>query len=247
MTCIAYIRVSTERQADGNGLEQQRRSICMYAAAAGLHIDEWIEDDESGTTEDREGIQKLLARSEAFTLVFDRVDRLGRTVLVSESLFAKFAARGVRVLCVAQELDDTKPSGRMIRQMMGVVAEFQRSEMLLRLSQSKRAAKAKRGTYGGGNVPYGFSAVGGGQLAADPCTVRLVRRTHEIAAQQRDASYRAIAECLTAEGFRTRKGTELSAMQVSRILKRKAVYAGQQNVGNVPLDQGVLPRHERII
>ncbi len=246
MRTVAYIRVSTERQGeDGNGLEQQRRSICAFAAATGLTIDEWVTDDESGTTEDREGIQALLARSDAFTLVFDRIDRLGRTLMVSESLFGKFAVRGVRQVCVAQHLDDS-PTGRLTRQIMGAIAEYQRGEMLSRLAAAKQAAKAKRGTYGGGTVAYGFRSVGGGKLAASADDARMVRRCHELAGTS-TASLRTIAARLADEGYRTRKGTIIQAAQVKRILDRKEVYEGKANVGNVPLDMGVRPIHEVVL
>ncbi len=242
---IAYLRVSTAAQVEGNGLEQQRRSICAYAAVMGMTIDEWIIDDETGTTEDREGIQQLLSKVGPFTLVFDRIDRLGRTLLVAESLYAKFSARGVRMVCVAQSLDDS-PMGTLMRQVMGAFAEFQRSEMLIRLAASKRAAKAKRGTYGGGTVAYGFRTLGGGKLAADPRTVAMVRRTHELA-KSGERSLRAISAQLEAEGFRSRKGTIIHAEQVRRILDRKEVYEGKANVGNIPLDEGVKPAHEVIL
>lgn len=245
-TTIAYLRVSTEAQTEGNGLEQQRRSICAFAAATGLTIDEWVTDDESGTTEDREGIRQLLAETRPFTLVFDRIDRLGRTLLVAESLFAKFVARGVRLLCVAQKLDDS-PIGRMTRQMMGVVADYQRSEMLVRLSQCKRAAKAHRGTYGGGTVAYGFRSVGGGKLAVSAGDAAMVRRCYELASEPATTSLRSIATRLANEGFHTRKGTVIQPMQIKRILDRKDVYEGKRNVGNIPLDVGVLPVHEVIL
>jgi DNA invertase Pin-like site-specific DNA recombinase len=246
MPTIAYIRVSTERQSEeGNGLEQQRRSICAFAAASGMTIDEWVTDDETGTTEDREGIQNLLGREGQFTLIFDRIDRLGRTLLVAESLFAKFSGRGVRLVCVAQQLDDS-PVGRLTRQIMGAFAEFQRSELLARLAQCKRAAKAKRGTFGGGTVAYGYRAMGGGKLAVDPCTITLVRRCHELGKQE-GATYRSIASELTKEGFTTRKGTTISAAQVWRILEREETYRGNKNVGSVPLDAGVKPVHAQLL
>lgn len=246
MTTIAYLRVSTEAQTEGNGLEQQRRSICAFAAASGMTIDEWVTDDESGTTEEREGIQQLLARPNPFTIIFDRVDRLGRTLLVSESLFGKFASRGVRLVCVAQHLDDSLV-GKLTRQIMGAFAEYQRGEMLSRLAAAKRAAKAHRGTYGGGTVAYGFRAVGGGKLAASAGDAAMVRRCHELASGSATTSLRAIATSLAAEGFRTRKGTVIQPMQIKRILDRKAVYQGKQNVGTVPLDAGVAPAHEVIL
>lgn len=246
MKTVAYLRVSTEAQAELNGLDQQRRSICAFAAASGMTVDEWVTDDESGTTEDREGVRQLLSRPGPFCLVFDRIDRLGRTLLVAESLFAKFTARGVRLVCVAQKLDDG-PIGQLTRQIMGAFAEYQRAEMLSRLAAAKRAAKARRGTYGGGTVAYGFRAVGGGKLAVSADDARMVRRCHELASGSASASLRSIAASLASEGFRTRKGTVIQAVQVKRILDRKEVYQGKSNVGNVPLDAGVVPAHEVIL
>ncbi len=245
-TCIAYIRVSTERQAEeGNGLEQQSRAIRAYAAASGLHVDEWVVDDETGTSEERDGIQALLAREGAFTLVFDRINRLGRTLLVSESLFAKFMGRGVQLRCVAQQLDDS-PVGRLTRQIMGAFAEYERTEMLLRLAAAKRAAQARRGTYGGGGMAYGFRTLGNGKLAVDVGGANLVRRCYELA-EQPEATLRSIAAELTQEGYTTRKGTVIQANQIKRILDRKKVYLAEKNVGTVPLDQGVRPQHPRIL
>ncbi len=245
MKHVAYLRVSTERQAsDGNGLPQQRASICAYAALNNITIDEWVIDDETGTTEDREGIQALLKRSETFTLVFDRVDRLGRTLLVSENLFALFAARGVTLVCVAQQLTDT-PMGRLTRQLMGAIAEYQRSEMLVRLSQCKQQAKAKRGTYGGGSVSYGYASAGSGRLVVDSGDAAMVRLCFDLRGQGK--TLRGIVETLTEKGYRTRKGTEFYAAQIQRILARGDVYRAKENVGNVPLDAGVRPQQPAIL
>jgi site-specific DNA recombinase len=246
MKTVAYIRVSTERQGEeGNGLEQQRRSICAYAAATGVTIDEWVADEATGTTEDREGIQGILSRSDVSKVVIDRVDRLGRTLLVSEALFGALRARGVHVVAVQAQIDDPSPAGVMVRQMMAMIAEYQRAEMLARLAQCKKAAKAKKGTYGGGAVAYGYVSVGGGKLAVDVATRDLVLRAHQL--RGTGLSYRQVTEQLTKEGFRTRKGTELHPYQVERICKRTAVYTAQANFGSVPLDVGVFPQHPAIL
>lgn len=242
---IAYIRVSTDRQTEGNGPDQQRRSICTYAAMRGLAIDEWVFEDESGTVEDREQILQLKMRAqngEITGIIIDRMDRLGRRLQVCENLYQFFRASGAEVICVAQQLDDS-PAGTMLRQMLGAVAEFQRSEMLSRLALCKRAARARKGTYGGGPVPYGYKSVGEGKLIADPKYVGLVQRIFEL----RELSYKEICASINQEGYRTRVGTSFSPMQVLRIIKRELVYGAVAGIGNTNLDSGVEPQQPNIL
>ena len=45
MECVAYIRVSTEKQVEeGNGLDSQKRDIQAYAGKNGMLISEWYID-----------------------------------------------------------------------------------------------------------------------------------------------------------------------------------------------------------
>lgn len=242
---IAYVRVSTSAQLEGNGIQQQQQAICMYAAANGLHIDEWVCDDETGTTEDREGIVALLSRANDFTLLYDRQDRLGRTLLVCENLVAKFKAKGTELVCVQQKFDDS-PWGRAMRQMMGVFAELQRSEMLIRMQACKKAAVRKKGTFQGGRPPTGYRSIGEGKLAIDERGAELVRTCFEL----RDAGLTVveIVSALEARGFRTRANTAISPVQVRRILKRKESYAGRAAIGStVQLDTGVTAAHPALL
>ncbi len=247
MRTIAYTRVSTERQTEGNGIEQQRNAIAAWAAATGCTINDWASDAETGMSVDREEIQRLLTAAKAKDfqrLVVDRLDRLGRTVLVIEGLFQEFRAAGVDVLCVNHAIEST-PSGSMIRHVMSAVAEYQRSEWLARMKTCKRVAVARKGTYGGGGCPYGYMAVGDGKLVIDERTADLVRRCFALKAQ--GLSLSGVTRALDSEGFKTRKGTALSVMQISRIIKRKDVYAGMSPVQHVQLEAGVTAQQPEII
>ena len=56
---VGYLRVSTDGQEDGNGLDVQRQHIVAYAAVQGIQIDQWFQDVESGAKEDRPGLAAL--------------------------------------------------------------------------------------------------------------------------------------------------------------------------------------------
>lgn len=246
---VAYIRVSTSKQLDGNGPEQQRANILGYAISRGVKIDEFVIEDESGTIYEREQIQHLLVRSQAKevkTIILDRPDRLGRTLEVSERLFKAFEAAGAS-LCFASVEFDSSPSGNLFRQILAAIAEFDRTSWLSRMQSCKRAAVATRGSYAGGNVPYGYVSGGRGVLRIDPAAAAVVKRIFALEAQ--GVSKTAIAGRLAAEGYKTRKGTDFCPQQVIRILGRRDFYTARTVVhaAAAKLVDGVRPQHPPIL
>jgi DNA invertase Pin-like site-specific DNA recombinase len=244
---IAYCRVSTDKQMDGAGIDQQRASIIAYAMAHNITIDEWAIEHETGTTEEREVIQRLLAESKAEkvqAIIVDRVDRLGRTLLTCERLHAGFRAAAVEVV-FANSSFGTGASGDLFRQIMGALAQYDRTSWLSRMSQCRKSAVARKGTSAGGRTVYGYVSIGDGRLAVDSATVGIVQRAFELADLGR--SITEIAKQLNAEGFRSRKGTQLFPQQVKRILGRKEVYEGKTVLHKVQLEAGVRPSQPEII
>lgn len=244
---IAYIRVSTTKQLDGQGPAQQRANICAYAAVHGLQIDEWRTDDETGTSEEREHIQSIIAEAKAGTVgmvIFDRMDRLGRRLLVCESLYQQLIATGVQVTCV-QHMIDNSPIGALVRQVMGAIAEYQRSEWLTRMATCRRQSTANKGTYAGGRTAYGYRAMGDGKLEPETKEAGMVKRVFELRSQGYNLSETAAK--LAEEGYTTRKGTPIQPVQVSRICERQAFYAATAVAHDVELAPGVQPQHPPLI
>src|SRR5687767_14964033 len=116
MKTIAYMRVSTSAQLEKSGIPQQSKAISAYAAALGKVVDEWVTDGATGMTDDRPGIQSILARDDIDMVIFDRMDRLGRTADVCLSLKRKIMAKGIELRCVQHEIDG--PSGKLIATIM---------------------------------------------------------------------------------------------------------------------------------
>lgn len=222
----AYIRVSTSKQLDGAGPQQQRNNLLAYAVSKGLHIDEYATDDETGTTEDREHIQRLLKEAQAGTLTLllvDRLDRLGRKLHVCEGLLAAFNQAGCEVQFVAAAFADN-PAGVAMRQMLGVFAEYQRSEWLSRMRQCSKAKAVARGSLHGALAPYGYR-IEGNRCVPDPTETPLVKKIFALSAQK--LTLRGICKVLMEEGWKTRKGTYFHHQQVKRILELEQAYRGQ--------------------
>jgi putative DNA-invertase from lambdoid prophage Rac len=97
----AYVRVSTERQAeDGASLDVQQRQVAGYAQMVDLTIDHtFVERGILGSRPlaDRPEGAKLLARVQAGdTIIAAKLDRLFRSALDALSVLKDLKARGSR-------------------------------------------------------------------------------------------------------------------------------------------------------
>jgi DNA invertase Pin-like site-specific DNA recombinase len=175
---IAYLRVSTDKQAEeGLGLEVQERAIRRWARAEGHRIAFVCRDEGvSGSN----GLESRLALADAFDLigkgtaqglVVYRLDRLARDLVIQEQLLGDVRRMGAAVFTTSAAeagylVDDPDdPSRKLIRQVLGAVAEYERAMTALRMRAGK-LRKRERGGYIGGAPPYGKRAQAG-TLVAD--------------------------------------------------------------------------------
>jgi site-specific DNA recombinase len=226
---VAYIRVSTTKQLEGAGPAQQRDSIIAYAMSKGLQVDEWYTDDETGTTEDREQIQALLKQAQEGKLgrlIVDRMDRLGRHMHVCEGLYEAFKKAGCQVVLTNINLEDETPENVMMRQMLGIMAQYQRSALIRHMGQCAKAKARRTGAHANCQTPFGYSFDrGGGRMVINEEEANAVRRIFELHWAGR--SLRQVMKVLHDEGWRVRKGDYWHPPQVARIIRREAQYAAQ--------------------
>lgn len=250
-TTCAYLRVSTEKQTDGNGLAQQMASIMDYTKARGITVDHWATEAETGTKEDRPVIQELIElgrKGLLKTLLVDRVDRIGREALVSETIFAKLKDAGVEVFVIELNRGFTAHSSLQdvfMRQTFGNLAQLQRGEWLNRMQQCRREAARNKGTFKGGAVPVGFCCLRSGELAPDPRTAPAVVLCFKL--RSRGLTLRAICAELAARGHLTSKQTPYQPAQVGRILRNELAYRGLAVFGATELSPGVRPAHQPLL
>src|SRR5262245_9941482 len=110
---VAYLRVSTEKQADnGVSLEAQRARVEAYAQRYDLElVDVIVDAGVSAKTLDRTGLQRALEtlkmrRAEALLVV--KLDRLTRSVVHLGQLVEDYFAEGKRALLSVGEQIDTR-------------------------------------------------------------------------------------------------------------------------------------------
>lgn len=230
MKLTAYLRVSTDRQAEeGLGLEIQERAIRKWAKTHGhkviaVHKDEGISG--SNGLDTRIGLADALedARSGAAdALAVYRLDRLARDLIVQETLLAEVKRMGKQVVSTSASedaylVDDPDdPSRKLIRQVLGAVSEYERSMIALRL-KAGRARKAEKGGYAHGAPPFGYRA-DGGELVPDETEYPALRRMLELHAE--GLSTRKIAARLEAEGHRPKRAECFSSATIAAIIRRR--------------------------
>lgn len=131
---IGYIRVSTEEQNDD----------LQIAALKAIGCELFFKDTATGANANRSQLQKCFKSvNKGDTLAVYKLDRLGRSLGDIISLLDNLKARGVAFQSVTEAIDTTAPTGRAMWQMLGIMAELERSLIVERTKAGREAAKIR--------------------------------------------------------------------------------------------------------
>jgi DNA invertase Pin-like site-specific DNA recombinase len=162
-----YARVSTANNGQDPAL--QTRELYEYAEHRGWQIvREYVDRGVSGSKDSRPALNELLAdvhqRKCDIVLVW-KLDRLGRSLRHLVNTLAELEARGVAFVSLRDNLDLSTPSGRLMFNVIGAMAEFERALIQERVKAGMRNARAKG------------KRIGRPRVAADGCQVAALRKT----------------------------------------------------------------------
>lgn len=217
---LAYVRVSTEKQADGgHSLEAQRAKVAAWCALHDAELVNVFEDAGlSASTLDRPALAGALAElaaGRADALLVVKLDRLTRSTRDLGDLLDRAAAEGWALLSVAESLDTSTAAGRLVVSVLGAVAQWEREAVGERTAAAMGAMKAA-GLYCGGTVPYGYRVDDEGRLVADEAELAVKRAAAELRAA--GLSLRAVGAALEARGLLMRGGGQWNARSVARLV-----------------------------
>lgn len=162
-----YIRVSTQEQnVDGYSLEAQRKKLNDYINNnQGLNLvtkPEWIfEDVHTGSDLSRPELNRLrmgVKRGDYDAILVWKIDRLSRSLKHLLTLFEEFESNNVSFISVQENIDFRGPIGKLIFQIFGAIAQFER-ELIKGRTLMGRIASAEMGNYTGSHIPYGYKPV----------------------------------------------------------------------------------------
>ena len=138
---IGYARTSTIEQIAG--LEAQDRELRTAEAQK-------LFSERVSSVAKREQLEAALEYCrEGDVLVVTKLDRLARSMADLVAITSRLKAKGVALNILAMQLDTTTLTGKLMLQLMGCFAEFERDVMLERQREGVAKAKAE-GNIGGG-------------------------------------------------------------------------------------------------
>src|SRR5215472_578217 len=207
---FAYLRVSGRGQIEGDGFSRQHAAIKTYA---GLHdfrvVREFREEGVSGTIEtmDRPAWAEMMAALHSNgvrTILVEKLDRVARDLMVQEAAIADLHKYGFELVSVQEpDLMANDPTRVLMRQLMGAVAQYDKSQIVAKLRGARLRKREKEGRCEG-RKPFGYYE--GEQGAID--RMKALRAS--------GMGFDRIAAALNAEGFETRTGKRWHGLVVNR-------------------------------
>jgi site-specific DNA recombinase len=131
---------------------------------------------------------------------------------------------GVTFRSATEPFDTGSPAGRMMVQMLGVFAEFERATIIDRVIAGMER-KAARGGWNGGGVPFGYRYGTDGFLEVNSDEATLIPVIFEQYVGKRLGA-RSIANLLTERGHRARTNRPWSFRGMLTVLRNR-VYLGE--------------------
>ncbi|HKD06119.1 MAG TPA: recombinase family protein [Bryobacteraceae bacterium] len=211
--CFAYCRVSGKGQIEGDGFPRQKAAIRAYARTNEFRIVRWfLEEGVSGTIEtmNRPAWAEMLTALHADgvrTIIVEKLDRLARDLMVQEAAIADLRKYGFSLISVQEpDLMENDPTRKLMRQLMGAVAEYDKSQIVARLRGARLRKRAKEGRCEG-RKPFGHYE-GESEVIERMKVLRFG-----------GMGFDRIAAQLNAEGIATRTRGRWHGLMVNRILK----------------------------
>jgi len=214
-----YLRRSTDDEHQPFSITAQQTALTRYVSTQpGWTLADEYSDEASGATISRPGLQAMLraARTGRYdTLLVYRVDRFSRRLSDLLDLLTELDQAGVTFASAIEPFDTSTSIGRMLVQLLGVFAEFERETIIDRVTAGMNA-KATKGKWPGGRLPYGYQLdPATSKLVPDPAQAPVVRDIFRLYTRDRLGT-RAIAAELNARGLPTRPGKPWSGTSSAR-------------------------------
>ncbi len=219
-----YVRRSTDDEHQPYSIEAQDTRLAAYISSqpSWRHAARFA-DDASGATTARPGLQRALAAARAGVidvLLVYRVDRLTRSLRDLVTVLDDLDRAGVAFRSATEPFDTATAIGRMLVQMLGMFAQFERDTIIDRVIAGMER-KAAAGKWKGGRRPFGYQVDAATKsLVPDPGEAAVVRLVFGLYTRDRLGA-KTVAHALNDRGHRTTTGGPWSAHQVLRVLSNR--------------------------
>lgn len=223
----AYIRTSSAQNIgrDKDSEKRQRGSIQEFAKVAGYEVAEFFNDEAvsgADALDRRPGFSAMLAwcrEHGVTTIIVENASRFARDIIVQETGYRLLSGEGFRLIAADSPnafLDDT-PTAKMVRQILGVVAEFEKANLVAKLRGARDRASAPRVKAGGARIEGRK-----GYDETNPDMVEEARKLNRKPPKGKRMTLAQIAAALFEKGYTTASGKPFSPSQVQRLIDPEA-------------------------
>ena len=159
---VAYYRVSSEEQRQGQTIEAQRNHVRNWCRSREIHLsNEYSDDGDNGEGEFnlRSGGKELwrAAQQREFkTVIVFAVDRTGRTLYACSHFFQKLRDLGVRVISATEDFDPDEATGQLLLGLLAGKSQADKTTIRYRTESGKLLWQNTPDSYTGGAIPFGY-------------------------------------------------------------------------------------------
>ena len=186
-TAFGYVRASTQEEVKQGSNERQKEILINFFKAKSWDYQIYEDKGKTGANMERDGFKRMLEdieKEKPYAVVVAKIDRYARSLIDLLTSIQVLEQKGIGFISVQDSgIDTTSPNGRLLLQILGAFAEFERNMINSRTSAGREKAKAMGIKFG--RPQYKTSKKNGGRYI-DPKKV--------IELKQKGMSARAISK-----------------------------------------------------
>jgi DNA invertase Pin-like site-specific DNA recombinase len=216
---VMYLRTSSATNIEGDSEDRQKEAISKYADSQGYEIVSGAYDQAvkgSDSIHEREGFAKLIqycVDNSVSVILCENASRFARDVIVQELGYRELKKLNLQLIPVdaPDYFTGDSPSLNMIRQILGAVSEFEKSNLVSKLRGARERMKAKTGKCEGRKSLE--------ELMGNPTYTIMVKQIKSL--RKHNKSYASISKLLASKGYcQPQTGRPFNNSQIMRLIQK---------------------------